>query len=681
VNTGRLALEFETGNACVLKKLAGARGGDWLGAGDAAGPWKLAFLGPDGTAPEYAPADSHFVGAEMQEVSGNAEILLRWRVALGGGADAEVRVAVRTADGDCLSRWNLEVALPAGWQVLRADFPVLACLPCGGGASVAVPSGWGLEYPLVPGFDFEGHYPSCIAGMQFVAVCRGGDCLYVGTHDPAAWIKTFSVNAGRSSSRLCVSHPAPLDGNPVFRLPFDVVIGALSGGYLEAARVYREFTFTTPWGCAGNVADRAIPPWLLDTHLWLRPDGAPEANVEVTKRALDWFGPGVSCHWYRWHRIPYDTHYPDYFPPLEGFAEGVAELQRAGSRVMPYINGRLWDPASESWRNDGGAMWAARSRDGQCYTEVYGSKVPNNVVCPTAPVWHEKIADLVARLIGECGTDGVYIDQIGAARGVPCHGVGHSHPPGGGGFWHSAYRRLLATVRERMPADTILTTEENAECWIDQFDALLLVNTPTDGGTPIPLFPAVYSDRAVTFGFQYFPKDEPARSLPFRLKMARCFLWGSQLGWLQPGRLLAPEVQREAEFLRDLVRCRGHAARFVTGGRFVCPVSIRGDNPVLAGEASGAFGGSYHIETPTVLASAWLAAGGSPGILLVNMGDSDRTVAVELPVQECQVFADLTVSAQRWTSGGLAGASSVEGSSCRFTIAAGSAVVLDFGSN
>ena len=83
----------------------------------------------------------------------------------------------------------------------------------------------------------------------------------------------------------------------------------------------------------------------------------------------------IALHWYKWHEVPYDTLYPEFFPPKPQFREGVKALQDAGFRVMPYINGRLCDPKSKTW-TEGGDKWAARDENGQPYTEVYGSKVP-----------------------------------------------------------------------------------------------------------------------------------------------------------------------------------------------------------------------------------------------------------------------------------------------------------------
>ncbi len=126
--------------------------------------------------------------------------------------------------------------------------------------------------------------------------------------------------------------------------------------------------------------------------------------------------------------------------------------------------------------------------------------------------------------------------------------------------------------------DRILTTEENAECWIDQLDALLLVNTP-NWGRIIPLFPAVYSGRTITFGFQYFRADDLTMSLPFRLKTAMAFTYGSQLGWIKVSQVMAPEVAKEAEFLRDLARCRRFGHAFLVYGRFLGLLDVGGDNP------------------------------------------------------------------------------------------------------
>lgn len=182
-------------------------------------------------------------------------------------------------------------------------------------------------------------------------------------------------------------------------------------------------------------------------------------------------------------------------------------------------------------------------------------------------------------------------------------------------------------VRKRLPKDRMITSEENAECWIDQFDALLLVNSPTSHKL-IPLFPAVYSGRTINFGFLYFPADDLPKSLPFRVKMAQAFLWGSQLGWIQPSKIMEPQYANEAEFLKNLAKCRSTAHDFLTYGKFLGLLNVKGDIPNLTCTASGSFGGTYEIDVPAVLASEWQSEDGRKAVTLVNMSDEAQKVEV-----------------------------------------------------
>jgi hypothetical protein len=77
-----------------------------------------------------------------------------------------------------------------------------------------------------------------------------------------------------------------------------------------------------------------------------------------------------------------DTHYPEYFPVRQGFQSTLTQLQAKGVRVAPYINGRIFDVATQSWTNDGAETFAAKSapaslnpNDLSLYYEEYGSEV------------------------------------------------------------------------------------------------------------------------------------------------------------------------------------------------------------------------------------------------------------------------------------------------------------------
>ena len=626
---GRLKLDFAVSDGRLrLRGLSDASDRDWLSGSETGSLWKLEFRGPDGSVKEIGSAESEFSDAKTE----GDKTSFVWKAPLGDGT-AAVTMAIHGDTEPDLSYWSLRAKLPDGWKVTRADFPIIPNVKPSKGLKFAGPAGWGLEYDVEPGAAYQGTYPSCMGTMQFAAFYNRGLGLYIGAHDPQANHKVLGMKAEKDGAEFkFTNYPAiPEKGGGTYKIPFEAAVGVFAGDYFEAAQIYSKFTETAPWSKAGPVSKRPIPQWVKDTDLWLRLHYGPEKNVPVLKDALKYFDVPTSIHWYQWHQIPYDTLYPEYFPPLDGFAEAVKELQDStGTHVMPYINGRLCDPNSKTWNDEQGSKSAARQENGEPYTEVYGSKVPLNVMCPYTDQWQDKIAGLVERLMKECGVHGVYIDQICAAHAVRCFNPDHGHPIGGGHFWVDGYRKLLEKVREKLPKDRMITTEENAECWIDQFDALLLVNTPTGKAKPIPLFPAVYSGRVINFGFLYFPKDDLERSLPFRAKMARCFVWGSQLGWIEPDKIMASENAKEAEFLRNLARCRRFGHKYLLYGKFEGLLDLRGDNPHLKGEASGSFSGTYEIDLPSVLGSAWRAEDGTLGIVLANM--SDEAHEVEAPV-------------------------------------------------
>jgi len=596
--------------------------------------WRLVLIGPDKANPAFLPANGIYEGVDiLDDTPDVVRFCLKWCLRPAKTLKMPVRVIVEARRDSGLSYWHFETDLPNGWSVQQVDFPRFIHLDANmPKARLLVPSGWGLMYEYLPGYVFEGAYPSCLQGMQMFGLeSESNDFLYVAAHDKFACLKTFRASVGQRYGEMRIETPASVawsqtaDGH--FVLPWTVAIGIHDGGWQAAALDwYRPFSYETVWG-SRKLDLSKYPQWLLNADLWLRPDFATEEMRRDLNRGLDYFGTEVGLHWYRWHQIEYDTHYPDYFPPLTDFPPMVREARERGTHVVPYINGRLWDPVSDSWSADGGAQWAARKFDGTLYCEVYGSMVANAVACPSTAVWRGKISGLVKRLHDEIGVDGVYIDQICAAPGVPCWSESHEHPAGGGDWWHQAYRKLIGQVRAEQDKPVVLTTEENAECFMDLFDFLLLVNTPQDGSQPVPLWSLIYADRCVMFGFQYYHASEPKNVLSFRVKNTLALLWGSQLGWINPTQILQSGCESEAAFLRDLAQFRRGLHDLIYGGRFLGEVSAVGDNPVIEGNYTGPFDGIiYPLQTLAVRGALWQSAEGKRGVLLVNLDAADHDV-------------------------------------------------------
>lgn len=633
---------FDT-NRTVVPCFLGKPGGTNLladpgGMGDL---WKVTLVGPGGTKPEFSNQWGIFEGADITQGDDEGTVSLRWKILITNKTQGLVTVRIHLGENSSLSRWSLSLELPDGWKLLSLVFPQINQIQVEELDRAAVPTGWGVEYNLEEGLHYPGHFPSWEAVMQMVALYGKDSGLYIAAEDREAGVKNLSLDTLNGSTCFALESFPQVTGGK-YDLPFEVAIGLYQGGWEEAARLYREFTLTTQWGNIPKVSGRSIPQWLQDTDLWLRPDGSAADNVEVTKEALEFFGSeGTSLHWYRWHEIPYDTFYPEYFPPLPGFGEGIKTLQESGSHVMPYINGRLWDPDSNSWQEKKAYDSAVRQRDGSLHSEIYGSLIPNNVMCPGTELWQNTVAEVVEEMFREYHTDGVYIDQICAARGLPCYAENHGHEPGDGGNWHRGYRKMMEEVRRRIPEGKILATEECAEPWLDLFDAHIILNTPITLNS-IPLFAAVYSDRVIGYCSLYYAADEPGNALTFRRKNSRAFLYGSQLGWIQPNRIMAPECRAEAEFLRDLAATRRRARPFVTDGQLIKMLPVEGENEILCGKASGGFGPDHIVREPAVSASLWVA-GNQVGVLVCNISDTNRTITIKLDEKNLTAPEKLTL--------------------------------------
>lgn len=681
-NTGKVVLEFDLARKVRFNRLSQPNGVNLLNKFDDNDLlWRVVVKDSKNKELVLSNVNSKFIKTKVIRKGKNqASLNFIWKYRTPDKESIEVWITIRCEFGNPVTYWSMNIPkVPKDWYIIQTEFPMVQNLKLKKGSKIAVPHGWGIEYDLNPGFVYESAYPYCQTVMQFIAIYCQGVGLYFATHDPNANMKQFYVKAEKSKVEFKMTNLAGIPKKPEssYKTPYEFAIGVYNGDYYEAAQIYREFTFKTPWGNQKAIASRKTPDWLKQTVLWLRPKGVENNTVGITKEALDYFEVPTALHWYRWHIIPYDTLYPEYFPPKPEFPKTVKEMQKLGTYVMPYINGRLWDPASKSWKSEHAKeTTAAWKENGELYIEVYGSKVPLAVMCPYTKPWQRKVKYLAERLMNEIGVNGVYIDQIGAATAVKCYNPIHGHAVGGGSFWHEGYREMLTRIRKNLPKDKMLTTEENIETWLDQFDAMLLVNTHTNTGKLIPLYPAVYSDRIILFAFQHFPADDLDRVIPYRAKVAQCFLWGSQLGWIEPERIMDPKYRIEAEFLKTLSKTRQYGLNLLNYGRFLGLLEVKGDNPRVIGTGAGTFGGTYKLDLPSVMAAGWLAKDGTTGIIIVNQTDKDHKIQFNLPLEKAGLPKNKTVVLKIFGPDGLELTELIKPAIQRLNIPARSAKIL-----
>jgi len=103
----------------------------------------------------------------------------------------------------------------------------------------------------------------------------------------------------------------------------------------------------------------------------------------------------------------------------QGFQSALDDMQAEGIRVAPYINGRIYDQATQKWKADGAEKHAAKSlktvqplppgkgppeSELRLYNEQYGSQAQFAVMCPHTDYWQQTIADVVDRLVNQYKT-------------------------------------------------------------------------------------------------------------------------------------------------------------------------------------------------------------------------------------------------------------------------------------
>ena len=622
----RISIEFAGKGNFDIVSMKLSESGELVTPGNNKSPWIITYRGKEGQVPEMTSEFAEYTGYTIEQPCDTAKtIVFHWDLTLNyDGNKYPVTMKTTLGDTSSLLEWNLEAQIPDGWMVTKFRFPEIAITTPSEG-EIITPAGWGNLYQLEPNGIYTANYPSWSASMQMLILNDNRGGFYYSGEDCNACGKLFkaSENSGNVifTTEVTASEGWTVDG--LFQIPWRTVVGHNPDGWEAAAmQWYRPFSFTTEWGNVG-LNERNIPEWLLNKDLWFRVKTVENEAVESADKAIKYFGDNLFFHWYWWHHYPYDSHYPDYFPAKPEFASVIKHIQNQNCHITPYINGRLWDPSANSYESCNGKDASCRNTDGTLYTEVYPtSKVPNTVTCPASPIWHDMIIELCWKIQKELGTNGVYIDQIAAAAPYPCYAENHNHPKGGGEFWFHSYRDMMNDLRkDYVIPGNIIFSEENSECFIPSFDILLTLNTPHDIKRKIvPLYPMIYSDRVITAGYTYVPGTDVTTGA-FRHINMQCFLYGSQLGWIEPRFIWASDSTGiESQFLKTLADYRKTQHDVFNNGRYLKEYIPKGDNPTVFVPT---FGTDYLVK-----GAKWLTKAGNEVLYLINSDIISHKVAL-----------------------------------------------------
>jgi len=549
-----------------------------------------------------------------------------------------IRVTVDLPRNSGIASWRIWVDNNSPtWGLYDVDFPKCSGCLTHGEYDIAVPTGNAGKLFKNCAERMSYRYPhGWSMPMQFLCATKGTNAIYVAAHDPNAWDKTFIIEPGKE---FCIETNAENMAVPGsdHKDPFAVMMGIYRGSWMEGCKIYRKFALTAPWTSQGKISHRAsMPEALKNIGLWMLVGGyiGPESGTleQKNKPLLDaqkYFGVPLAAHWYNWHAIPFDTHYPHYSPTKPGISEQVRDLVSKGFVIMPYINGRIIDISNDDFGDY--FPYCAKDQAGKHYVEVYGNGVKQAPMCSYTEFWQDKIAGIVERLAAEVGVNAVYIDQIAAASPVLCFDKSHGHPLGGGGWWVDGYRKMLKKVQNvahstgRVPAlrelrDMVITTECAAEPFMDGIDAFLTWIKPDD--REIPMMTAVYSGYSIYFGSPaWFEHGDRA----WIMAQGRAFLWGYQNGWMGL-ELFNPEHTKKAAFLKNVGQYRTVAKKFLTFGELVDVVEPTNRVESITEVWPDHGNRPRNATLASVQGSIWKAEDGTLGVFLVNYLEKDNTV-------------------------------------------------------
>ena len=520
------------------------------------------------------------------------------------------------------TNWTLETILPEkGLSLLESEFPSIYAGPIGKEAEENVlhypkASGIASGSPYNSGINYSEVYPNWRATYQMLGLYNKQAGLYIASHDPTGSVKTISVSTDEEKVSFRFSWPTPnmgVDGNG-YKLPGKVILGSIDGTWYEAAMIYQDWVKeNAPWW---PPPPSKRPSRIQDIAVWVQHESGDNIStlVEEVLEFAKFMGVPTGFHWYVWHKIPFDNDYPHYFPAKEGFVEAVRQLEDAGVRVMPYINGRLWDADLDDFKSEG-IKGVTKNEKGEPYIEDYGNGVRNAVMNPVTQIWQKKIKEIVLRLQQESGTSGVYLDQISAASPKLCMDKSHGHPVGGGSWWlDQGYYKLLSAIREDMPEGAFLTSEAMAEPYNHLLDGLLSWNSQFQDQKPI--YSAIYGGKISIFG-RYNPVG-PEKHEALIMRAGQQLVFGEQLGWISPKILKEKEP---AKFLKKLAQNRYKFIDYFVGGQMMLPPKVEGEIPNITADWEWGENNPSEITISTLQRGAWKSNNGGVINIFVNISD------------------------------------------------------------
>ena len=272
--------------------------------------WKIAVGTFDGELEYITPE-------EMHECRRNGDGTTEWRGHCEYGADFCVRVSV----APCCERMKGHLSIEGfnGRKFIeQIRFPVLT-VPYTDDAKLmngAMDLGLLINDPWLLHDKVDNEF-SCASTTLFALLYPDGKGIYLdcrdGDYSPKKVILRPDRAAGSAEFSMVFYTGNGIEPFTAWEMPGSCVFGDFSGGWFEAAQIYKEYAVTRREFVARN---RENPLRGIGLWIWNRGDVAEVVPplVELQKELPD---IPLALDWYWWHHNPYDTESPDLWPPRE----------------------------------------------------------------------------------------------------------------------------------------------------------------------------------------------------------------------------------------------------------------------------------------------------------------------------------------------------------------------------
>lgn len=587
------------------------------------------------------------------------------------GTNGTVRATFRAAAGGW--RYSGFTVEGAGRDLAYVTFPDVE-VPRTGDArllySCANPSQGFIRRPdwaaLKPGQSILMSEP---VGFRFVSVLNGDGVSYYADNRDTRFRRCFNIlrnGDAPGTARISTVWECPRTPSNRTRLeqPWDGILATFRGDWYEAAMIYKPWARAQFWARNAERRRAERPLKSREIGFWFWNRGLAEDVMAPVERFRRDAGVPVALDWYWWHHNPYDSGYPNYWPPREGedaFGRAVRRMNDAGIRTQVYMNGLTWDRDDPSWEPDGAAC-ALVNENGEPKSQAFNVYDRHRLawMCTEAQPFRDRIARQVGKL-EKAGLPGVYLDMISCGLNPgPCFNPKHRHAPGGVDGYVEGYREWLLSLKAKHPKMEF-SSEEVSEGYLDVFDSFISLFASWERvgwlpaypeGEVVPVFNALYHGLATVFGsyasIDGIPPWDPEwpdadrwteerdwKALfpdQFAIELARTVVWGMQ-PTVHNFRLSAADDPRLADDYRFMVDTAKfyHANReFLYDGEMLAPGAFLCDRADVKFLCRGIYAKKGEYRTlvsrglSTVLHSVWRAPDGRVAAILVNWTDASR---------------------------------------------------------